>query len=632
MGNHEKGKKGKEKEKGNGKGKGKDKDKKNGKAKSLATQNSDSVALATERALSAKHANQRRLAAANRQRLEAPLTNLETIKQSPDPYWDDEGSSSDSTSNNDSSDDDSSDDDDDDDDNSSDEDAVPNTTSNPVGSSSKKVAKLRRKREKLDAKIAYYHANTDRNVPLDATPGASGSGSHNLVSHLVDTPVAPVTCGEPALDPQPIHRPPLVPQPSNAGFRRLIPIPEKKTGYKLGKIQRKAGLKGNGPRWKEINDIIRDLSARVGLDFTNTWGNQDKALLGHLYNMILEKVPEFARFENGWAPEIIVHRKFDNRIYHMRKRTKNPTAPVNCPLRKPRQPPQPAPNPPSEPASQVPTNQVSPPLNPCPGPSCLPTRIENNPCPPPLYSSPCSLANTHQDPVPIPDPGPPRPLSSDVNPVQRPRTLHAYFGASIRQAPQGIHPCPQTPVRTLDAGGDTGTQSIPRESSHELAVRANPISPHQSRVVPLEPLLPICPSMVGPSSISGPVGSPAFREQPRSPCSPTDSPLPTPAPPPCCRLRKNWNKWAKENNVDNGTSHYALRSRGTDVANAGAQTAAAVEGTTNSQGDKKRKANQPPPNGTDSTKKRRCKDKKLANSSQLDDTDSGGRATTEEDA
>ncbi|GAB1524406.1 hypothetical protein RhiTH_007560 [Rhizoctonia solani] len=270
MGNHEKGKKGKEKEKGNGKGKGKDKDKKNGKAKSLATQNSNSVALATERALSTKHANQRRLVAANQQRLEASLTNLETIKQSPDPYWDDEGSSSDSTSNNDLSDNNSSNNNNNNNDNSSNKDAVPNTTSNPVGSSSKKVAKLCRKREKLDAKIAYYHTNTDCNIPLDATPGTSGLGSHNLVSHLVNTPVAPVACGEPALDPQPIHQPPLVPQPLNAGFRHLIPIPEKKTSYKLGKIQRKASLKGNGPQWKEINDIICDLSAQVGLDFTNT--------------------------------------------------------------------------------------------------------------------------------------------------------------------------------------------------------------------------------------------------------------------------------------------------------------------------------------------------------------------------
>ncbi|KAG8731895.1 hypothetical protein FRC11_001740 [Ceratobasidium sp. 423] len=676
---------GSQEKKRKGKGKEKEKAKRGGKAKP-PTQNSNSLAVETQRALLAKYEHQQQLANATRQRLAGPFTNLQAIEQSPD---DDLGGvykdSSDESSSDEGGSEGEGEDEDEDEDEDEGEDTSRNVTSN-FKNSSKELKKLRREHGEMAAALAYYRGHDERDS--GTTPGASGSGSRDFTLNCFDAPAAPVARGQPALDPQSFDPPPppRVPLPpkadSKAHFRHFIDIPKSKTGYKIGKIRRKAGLEHDGPRWRGISDIIRDIMSRVVLDYSNSWANQDGGKLGRIYDMIHAQVPEIADFENGWASEILVQRKFNNRLYNTRKsRLCNATAPVDGPsdpsvnnsaaspgkpkkVRQPLEPfelhlnqSHPSNSPPKpidqEPINKEPANQE--PLHPPPRPQMVrpnePTRREptnqepprfqplpqaphpHEPAPPPLDSRSYSLSPQHHNPAPPSDPVPPQLLSSYGNPLPQPRALDTHLDASTAPAPQHACPLPQMPVRPPESWGGAKIQLASRQSSHESAAPPVPILPRRSLDNSLEPLQP-----VGPSMISDLAGCQALHEQSRSPTTFPSIPNPPPTPSSSSgrRLRKDWTAWAAKNSVDDGTSRYSLRSNAAAAANALAQTATAVNASMTGGGGNKRKADQLSFKGAEGTKKRTRKGRKKAESTPPrpptpDDTDSGGRPSTEED-
>ncbi|KAG8711943.1 hypothetical protein FRC11_001410, partial [Ceratobasidium sp. 423] len=76
--------------------------------------------------------------------------------------------------------------------------------------------------------LAHHQLSHTRDAQLSISATHGGSGSHNLAFDPVGAPAAPVACGQPALDPQPVHRPPGVPPPPQANF---VDVPKRKTGF-----------------------------------------------------------------------------------------------------------------------------------------------------------------------------------------------------------------------------------------------------------------------------------------------------------------------------------------------------------------------------------------------------------------
>ncbi|KEP44876.1 hypothetical protein V565_357730 [Rhizoctonia solani 123E] len=198
---------------------------------------------------------------------------------------------------------------------------------------------MRRDYEAMSEQMAHFRAMIQRREQLDASATPGGSGSRHRVPDSVAY-AAPVAHGQAAFNnplPQPPRprprprQPPLLqpaPPPLQEGrHRHLVPMPESKANISVEMILRDAGL--SAVRWREINNIIRDLMARVGMDYTSSWTRQNKQAMGALYAWILEEVPELAIFRNGWASEWIVQRKFDNRLYNMRKKKREPEAAAN---------------------------------------------------------------------------------------------------------------------------------------------------------------------------------------------------------------------------------------------------------------------------------------------------------------
>ncbi|EUC56410.1 hypothetical protein RSOL_176730, partial [Rhizoctonia solani AG-3 Rhs1AP] len=83
-----------------------------------------------------------------------------------------------------------------------------------------------------------------------------------------------------------------------------------------------AGLRDDIPCWLEISNAICDLMTRVGMDYDNSWMQQDKSKLGTLYSLILKEAPELGIFQNGWATKWLVQNKFNNHRYYSGKHRK----------------------------------------------------------------------------------------------------------------------------------------------------------------------------------------------------------------------------------------------------------------------------------------------------------------------
>ncbi|CUA67899.1 hypothetical protein RSOLAG22IIIB_13560 [Rhizoctonia solani] len=84
---------------------------------------------------------------------------------------------------------------------------------------------------------------------------------------------------------------------------------------------------GSKDKYKDKANISVEMILR---DAAVWWREiNNKQAMGALYAWILEEVPELAIFRNGWASEWIVQRKFDNRLYNMRKKKREPEAAAN---------------------------------------------------------------------------------------------------------------------------------------------------------------------------------------------------------------------------------------------------------------------------------------------------------------
>ncbi|CAE6345900.1 unnamed protein product, partial [Rhizoctonia solani] len=196
---------------------------------------------------------------------------------------------------------------------------------------------MRRDYEAMSERMAHRRAMIQRHEQLNASATPGGSASRHRVPDSVAY-AAPVARGQAAFNnpppqppqPRPPQPPPLQPAPpplQEGRHRHLVPMPESKANISVEMILQDAGL--SAVRWHEINNIIRDLMARVGMDYTSSWTRQNKQAMGALYAWILQEVPELAIFRNGWASEWIVQWKFDNRLYNMRKKKREPEAAAN---------------------------------------------------------------------------------------------------------------------------------------------------------------------------------------------------------------------------------------------------------------------------------------------------------------
>ncbi|CAE6372695.1 unnamed protein product [Rhizoctonia solani] len=143
--------------------------------------------------------------------------------------------------------------------------------------------------EITDDKLTTDQGTDYEQLNTSTTPGGSGSG------HCVTESVAyaaPVARGQAAFNnprpqpPRPRPRQPPLPQPAPPPLqegcqRHLVPMPESKANISVEMILQDAGF--SAVRWSEINNIIYDLMARVGMDYTSSWTRQNKQAMGALY-------------------------------------------------------------------------------------------------------------------------------------------------------------------------------------------------------------------------------------------------------------------------------------------------------------------------------------------------------------
>ncbi|QRV91936.1 hypothetical protein RhiJN_19954 [Ceratobasidium sp. AG-Ba] len=126
--------------------------------------------------------------------------------------------------------------------------------------------------------------------------GAHGCGDSSTVDRHATTSAAPV----PAPAPVP------VPAPGSIG------PPDKLSEVTMSQIRQHLGLAKDTTRWFEIRAHVRDFMAMAALNLDEPWKHQNKTRLGNLYESILQRIPEFARFLNNWAAEIIVRDVFNH--------------------------------------------------------------------------------------------------------------------------------------------------------------------------------------------------------------------------------------------------------------------------------------------------------------------------------
>ncbi|CEL61445.1 hypothetical protein RSOLAG1IB_12459 [Rhizoctonia solani AG-1 IB] len=277
--------------------------------------------------------------------------------------------------------------------------------------------------EAMRQELAHLRAMVERNKQLTHSPtsGESGSCSWGGISRPPST--APVAVGEAALR----HSLPLPPlharsSPYDLGPRRFVSLPKSKTSASVDDIQHDAGLGDNQGRWLEIsvNNVIRELMMRVGLDYDNSWLRQDKSKLGVLYALILKEAPELGIFQNGWATEWLVQAKFNNHRYYKTKRVKQRHSSIQVEdVRHGHGPPLPSS---LEPASLSPSPHSAPNS---PSPPPLPFLPESRsrestfpPQPEPEHEAPRSQSPPQSPPSPPAPPRPQRNQSSELVPTR----------------------------------------------------------------------------------------------------------------------------------------------------------------------------------------------------------------------
>ncbi|KAF8753025.1 hypothetical protein RHS01_07399 [Rhizoctonia solani] len=301
-------------------------------------------------------------------------------------------------------------------------------------------AAMCRANEAMSQELAHLRAIFGRNDQLThgATPGASGSRSRSSVPR--PSSAAPVSLGEPALDYPPTCPPSHThPSPSDdPAPRRFVPLPKSKTSANIGDIQNDAGLGGNLARWLEISNIIRELMTRVGLDYGNSWSNQDKTKLGILYALILKEAPELGVFQNGWGTEWLVQAKFNNHRCYKTKRMKQRHSNVKA-----------------EDSAQGHGPPPPPPLE-TPSPQLT---LKSPPPPSPLFLAASPLREP--TPLPQPEPGPEHEAPQPQNPPQQSPPPPASPRLQREHPRSYLHSgsCTRLPTRSL---------SIPRRPAPNL--------------------------------------------------------------------------------------------------------------------------------------------------------------------
>ncbi|KAG9079919.1 hypothetical protein FRC06_007319, partial [Ceratobasidium sp. 370] len=165
-------------------------------------------------------------------------------------------------------------------------------------------AKLFKANKKLADELRTIRRMCDRAGLLElmnanATPGASGSGSHTAATDndsVID--LADVDDGGTPSD--------------------KVPVPSNKGDVKASDIRKMVGLGGhNGAsRWLEMHRDVRDVIVRSKLDISVPWKGQDKTRLVLLYTSVRRRNPELARFANNWAAEYLVQEAFGHRRSH----------------------------------------------------------------------------------------------------------------------------------------------------------------------------------------------------------------------------------------------------------------------------------------------------------------------------
>ncbi|QRV99194.1 hypothetical protein RhiJN_27213 [Ceratobasidium sp. AG-Ba] len=134
----------------------------------------------------------------------------------------------------------------------------------------------------------------------NSTPGSSGSvsrplgGAHGCGdSSTLDRHAT--TAAAPAPAPAPVP----VPAPGSIG------PPDRLSKVTMSQICQHLGLAKDTTRWFEIRAHVHDFMAMAALNLDEPWKHQNKTRLGNLYELILQRIPEFARLLNNWAAEII---------------------------------------------------------------------------------------------------------------------------------------------------------------------------------------------------------------------------------------------------------------------------------------------------------------------------------------
>ncbi|KAG9104768.1 hypothetical protein FRC06_010275 [Ceratobasidium sp. 370] len=128
----------------------------------------------------------------------------------------------------------------------------------------------------------------------DATPSASGSGSHAAAAadNVLVIDLADVDDGG-----APINK---------------VPVPSNKGDVKASDIHKMAGLGGRNSAspWLEMCRDIHNMIVQLKLDISVPWKGQDKTCLVLLYTSVCRRNPELARFAKNWAAEYLVQEVF----------------------------------------------------------------------------------------------------------------------------------------------------------------------------------------------------------------------------------------------------------------------------------------------------------------------------------
>ncbi|QRV80886.1 hypothetical protein RhiJN_08901 [Ceratobasidium sp. AG-Ba] len=152
------------------------------------------------------------------------------------------------------------------------------------------------------SRIEANRAQQQQALAENSTPGASGSSSRRLDAVSGDSNPS-------AAHPPATTRTAPLPMPAPGS----VAPPERLSDVTMTKIRQDLGLADDTTRWFEIRAHVRDFMAMAALNLDEPWKHQNKTRLGNLYELILQRIPEFGRFLNNWAAEIIVRDVFNHR-------------------------------------------------------------------------------------------------------------------------------------------------------------------------------------------------------------------------------------------------------------------------------------------------------------------------------